>query len=379
MRVLHVLSSLNIGSGIANFVMNYYRNLPEDCRFDFLVMENMPNQFNAEIESGGKGGRIFLIEKPTLNFSSYAKKVKKFFSEHRGEWDIVHVHEILLQRFILRNAKKYGGVKRTVMHSHMISLTVPAETLKGKFKNAVKSVRNALLLQGFKRRTDWFFACSVAAGEMLFGKKIVNGDRFFVAKNAVDTSKYLPDGEIRREYRESFGFTDEKVLIHVGRFSVEKNQLFLLDVFSEIAARDPSYRLMLVGDGRLREQAAEKAEKLGLSDKIIATGNRSDVGNLLRCADIFVLPSVIEGLGTVLIEAQASGLPCVCSSSVPKEAAITPHVVAIGLSSGAAAWAEEILRVDTARYDPSVYIAESGYDLKSATDALVAKYAEICG
>lgn len=381
MRILHILSTLNIGSGIANFAVNHYREaVGLGVQFDFLVFKKMENDFYDEVVK--LGARVFYIEKPSLHVSKYKKAIKRFFSEHAEEWDIVHIHEILVQKFIAKTCKKYGGVKKVVIHSHAAKFVLPTYGVS-RIKNAAimafKRIRNAYLLSGIKKNCDYYFACSKAAGLALYGKNALSNKNFYISKNAIDTQKYVFDKNVREKYRETFGLVDNKVIVLVGRFCSEKNQVFFLDVFKKIIDKDSSYRLMLVGDGELRDAVVEKIDALGLQDKVVLTGNRDDVPALLNASDLFVLPSIVEGLGIVLIEAQAAGLPCVRSDMVPDEAVITPYVKTISLNDGAEKWADEIVSVPLERYDCSTYIYDAGYDITESAKRLIKTYCDMVG
>lgn len=382
MRVLHVISTLYIGSGIANFVMSYYRKIiGYKVQFDFLAFCPYENGFEEEVKE--LGGNVYYIAKPNLRTAGqYKKAVKRFFKEHSGEWECVHIHEILVQKYIAETAKKVGGVKKVLIHSHASKFVLPEygiSPLKNKLKMFIKSVRNKVLLSGVKRNADFCVACSEDAGRALFGEKILEDKKFCVVKNAIETEKYRVDETIRERYRKEFSVDDKKVIMLVGRLSEEKNPLFMLDVFSEIHKVDKQFFLIFVGDGHMKKQIIDKAMNLGLADDILLTGNRTDVNLVLQCADIFVLPSLAEGLGIVLIEAQASGLSCIASTGVPKEAEITPNVRFMDLSDGAKHWAETILNTDLKRYDTEEYVKKSGYDISSNIEFLYEKYNSIVG
>lgn len=375
MRILQVMSTLNVGCGIANFVMNYCRKISKDgvC-FDFLLFHPMPISFSDEVQK--LGGRIFYIEKPTLNFGKYDKQVKRFFCEHRGEWDLVHIHEILLQRFVIKNAKKYGGVKKIVTHSHAARFVLPTygvSAVKNALKMFVKRCRNKFLLSKIEKNSDCCLACSEAAGVALYGKAILQSDKFHVIKNAIDVKKYQYNPEIREEYRREYNLCEKKVIIQIGRLCEQKNQIFFLDVMHNLVQKDNSYVLLLVGDGPMHQEVERKIKELELNNNVMIMGNRTDVAKLLQCADLSVLPSLTEGLGIVLIEAQASGLPCIASSGVPQEANVTPYVQFLNLDDGVQAWADAIKNTQIQRYDTKTLITDSGYDINES----VARLADI--
>ena len=382
MKALHIISTLNIGSGIANFVMSYYRKIiGYGVQFDFLAFNPTEKGFEEEVKE--LGGNVYYIAKPNLKtVGQYKNTVKRFFKEHKGEWDIVHIHEILVQKFIAKNCKKFGGVKKVAIHSHASEFVLPTfgvSALKSKMIMAFKRVRNSFLLGGIKRNCDYFFACSVDAGVALYGKKILRDERFCVINNAIDTQKYAYDEKVREQYRKELNVQDKKVIIQVGRLCEEKNQIFFLDVMQKICERDNSYMLLLVGDGRLKNDVEEKISRLNLDKNVIMTGKRTDVVNLFQCADLSVLPSLAEGLGIVLIEAQASGLPCIASTGVPQEAKITPYVRFLDLKDGAERWAAAIQNTELVRYDTTDDVIKNGYDIDTNVETLYKKYISFIG
>lgn len=377
MRVLHVLSSLNIGSGIANCIMNYYRKIVAcGIRFDFLVFEKMPEDYLEEVQA--LGGRVFYIKKPTLNFGVYNRQIKEFFTEHTDEWEIVHISEILVQKFIIKNAKKYGKVKKIIMHSHASKFVLPkagVSAVRNAFGKIIKTVRNSILLKGFKKKTDYFLACSDEAGKALFGKKIVeSGKNYSVLKNSIDAELYNFDENIRAEYRRQLNLENKKVIIQVGRLTEQKNPLFTLEIFKTLSEADSKFYMLFVGDGNLRKDCEERVEKLGIKDSVAFLGNRTDVPDLLLCADLFLLPSLTEGLGIVYIEAQAAGLPCIASTGVPREVEITPYIQFLNLNDGAKVWAKTISDTELNRYDTRKFVEDSGYDITHNAQELIEIY-----
>ncbi len=347
-------------------------------QFDFLVFAEVEKSFTAEAES--LGGRVFFIEKPSIRVNVYKKKLKNFCLAHKNEWQYVHISEILVQKYIKKYSIKYGNVKHIAVHSHATKFVLPSHgisAIKNAVKMCIKSVRNKILLSGIKKKTDRFFACSVEAGQALFGKKIIKDKRFCVLKNAIDLLLYKFDGEIREKYRKDFALTDKKVIVLIGRLCKEKNQIFFLEVLKTVCRADSSYTLMLIGEGGLRKHIENKITEYNLKENVILTGNRNDIPNLLLCADLMVLPSTMEGLGIVLVEGQASGLPCIGSSCIPHEVKITPYLEFAELEKGAEYWADLILNTPIKRFDAKQYVYESGYDIESNAKLLIDLYSEV--
>lgn len=343
-RVLHVVTYMGRG-GLETMIMNYYRHMDRSAvQFDFLVHRDFEADYEAEILE--LGGRIYRL--PPLNpFSpDYLGKLDAFFAEHR-EYRIVHCHLDCMAGIPLKAAKKHGVPVR-IAHAHSSSQTKDGKYLvKLGFKHVIRRYATDLL------------ACSRAAGEWMFG-----GDGFLVMNNAIDAAQYSHCPETALRVREELGIlADALVAGHVGRFDPPKNHEFLLRVFSKLPK---NARLLLVGDGQLRKAAEKQANELGIADRVIFTGIRTDVPRLLQAMDVFVFPSVYEGLPVSLIEAQAAGLPCLISDRVPIECKKTDLVRQISLFAGEESWAEAVLEASRMpRTDAAAQIREAGFDIVS--------------
>jgi glycosyltransferase involved in cell wall biosynthesis len=209
-------------------------------------------------------------------------------------------------------------------------------------------------------------ACSVEAGIALYGKKGVRSNKFAVIKNAIDTQKFVSALSQRDEKRKQEGVEKRKVIINIGRLCEQKNQAFLLKVFKKLHEKDDTYALFLVGEGGDRLALEQDYASLIESGSLRLLGNRTDIPSLLALADVFVFPSVMEGLGIALIEAQASGITCISSSAVPQETAVSSAVKYLDLALGEDRWVEEILASPLVRHDTRQSIIDHGYDIKSS-------------
>ena len=348
MRILHVVSTLNISSGIANFIVNYYRYLAkEDVTFDFLLFYDAPNSFDEEVKK--MGSNIYYIPRPTVRtVNKYAREVEKLFEEEGSKWDVVHIHEILVSKYVKKSAHKRNIP--IIIHSHNTKFVVKDDS-KGSFsKNVnylIKRIRNVFLLSGINKGADRYLACSQAAGNALFNKKIVNNpDKFFVVRNAIDYAHYLEKPKPKESIRNTLKLGDKKIVLNVGRLNAQKNQLFLVDVFKVLCQKTDDYVLVFAGDGELKQKLLEKSKEYGLEDKVFILGNRSDVNTIMSESDIFVFPSLFEGLGIVAVEAQASGLSCVCSDTVPEDILISDSVVFKSLNDSPESWATCIMSLE---------------------------------
>lgn len=346
LRVLQVVTYMGRG-GLETMIMNYYRRMDRSLvQFDFLVHRDFRADYDDEIEA--LGGRIFRIPRLVPWSGSYKKALDTFFKTH-PEYKIVHVHQDCLSGVILKAAKQ-NGIPVRIAHSHSSSQDKNLKYLiKLYYKRQIP--RNATKL----------FACGKEAGDWMF-----RGASYRVINNAVDTAKYTYSPEMRNQMRKQLGIRpDAPVIGHVGRFDAVKNHTFLLDCFLQIRKQRDDAILLLVGDGGLRQQIQEKAMACGLADSVIFTGLRRDVPELMQAMDVFVFPSLYEGIPLTLIEAQAAGLPCLVSDGVPRECAKTDLVVRCKLKDGASIWTEKILQMlHIARRDTGAQIAQAGYDLK---------------
>ena len=323
-RVLHVVTYMGRG-GLETMVMNYYRHIDRNkVQFDFLVHRDFEADYDQEIVS--LGGKIYRL--PPLNpFSrTYRSQLDDFFEKHR-EYKIVHSHLDCMAGIPLKSAKKYG-VPVCIAHAHSSNQTKDKKyLLKLLFK---KNIR--------KNATD-LFACSQAAGRWMFG-----GNQFRVLNNAIDTSVFAVNVDLRDEVRHELVIPDDALVIgHVGRFAPPKNHKFIVEIFSEVLQTEKNARLLFVGDGDLRKETEDLVLTLGISESVIFAGLRSDVNRILQAMDVFLFPSLYEGLPVSVIEAQAAGVPCLISDQVPIECKKTDLVKQIPLQSNLACWKKEVL------------------------------------
>ena len=348
-RILHVVTYMGRG-GLETMLMNYYRAIDRTkVQFDFLTHRDFRADYDDEIEA--LGGKIYRL--PNLNpFSrSYLGALDRFFREH-PEYHIVHSHLDCMSAIPLKAAKKHGVPVR-IGHAHNSNQPRDAKyLLKLFYKRMIAGQATQL------------FACSDEAGRWMFG----NAD-FRVLNNAIDAGKYAFDAAIRSEVRHELGLpADALVVGHVGRFDPQKNHRFLVEIFEKMPE---DARLLLVGDGVLRPDVEQQAEALGIRDRILFTGVRTDVDRLLQAMDVFLMPSLFEGLPVSIVEAQAAALPCLISDKVPIECKKTDLVTQIPLDASPAEWAEAVLSAAEApRGDTLAQIREAGFDIRANAEWL---------
>lgn len=349
-RVLHVLGGLERG-GAETMVLNLYRAIDrKQIQFDFIIHTKEHQAYYDEIIS--LGGRIYSFPKFNIkNYFSVKKNWNLFFLKH-PEYKILHSHVRSYASLYIPVAKKHG--LKTIIHSH--------STSNGK---GIESLVKKMMQYPLRNQADFFMGCSKEAGEWLFGKKIVNSDKYFMLQNAIDVDAYKYNIEIRTKYRIELGLKDEMTFIHVGRFHPAKNHVFLLNLFSEIHKRNENTKLVLVGDGDLRPQIERQITNLRIEDSVILTGNRSDVPNLLQAADCFLFPSNWEGLPVTVVEAQASGMPCLISDRITKDVDVSPLVKYLSIDHGVENWVNALEKIDYSRQDVMELIKKAHFDISS--------------
>lgn len=359
-RVLHVLGGLNRG-GAETMVMNFYRTIDRNqVQFDFVIHSSSQNDYRREIEN--MGGKIYVFPKFNgYNIISYRKVWKDFFNNH-PDYKIIHSHVRSYASLFFPIASKNGLI--TIIHSH--------STSNGKgFKSLIKD----LLQIPLSRQADYLFACSKEAGEWLYGSRKVEANNFYLVKNSIDVDKYEYNEKIRNKYRDELNIRNNLVLGHVGRLSAPKNHMFLLDVFKNISEINSDAILILVGEGELREDIEKRITDLNLNDKVIMLGSRNDVSEILQAVDVFLFPSLWEGLPVSVVEAQAAGLPCLVSDKVTREVDLTSCIRYIPIDQGIDIWVNEAIKINKIRnMDAADMIIEAGYDITKSSKWLTDFY-----
>lgn len=362
-RILQVFGCLDRG-GAENMIMSVYRNIDRsEMQFDFVVHLDREGDFDSEVKA--MGGRIFCAPKYSgLNHFEYKKWWDSFFKNH-PEYKILHSHVRSTASIYTKLAKKYGI--KTIVHSHN------AQSGKGLSAKAKDFLQNNIT-----DYADVCLACSALAGDWLF-----KGHEYTLMPNTIDVKKFSYNTQKREELRKSLGCENSFLIGHVGRFHAQKNHRFLMDIFSEVLKIKPDAKLLMVGDnigssGIPKSELEAYAKEKGIYDSCIFAGNVSNVSDYLSAFDVFVFPSIHEGLPVTLIEAQAACLPCIVSSNVSKECAVTDLVEFESIDKPASVWAQEIIKKDGfRRYDMSRQMYDAGYDVKAGAKMLTDIYSDL--
>ncbi|MCR5207530.1 MAG: glycosyltransferase [Eubacterium sp.] len=351
MRVLHFIPDIGVSNGVMSFILNYAAAMPDGIIFDVVYFHETEKTRRADIEA--LGGRVYKIERPSP-VDLISKKPDALFNEHKGEWDALHIHAPHFAVFIAPAAKR-AGIKKICVHCHTTEYS-----LKG------SSLRNELLSLYAKYFIKDKFACSDNAAKLWYG----NTD-YRIMRNAVDLSKYEFNPKARERVRAELALGNALTVGHIGKTDIpQKNHPFILKAFSELVKAEPDSRLLLIG-AEPTENLDALSDELGISEKVIYLGIRSDIPELLQALDVFLFPSTGEGLPVSLIEAQAASLPVLMSDVITDEVRVTDFVCALPLSAPLQEWAQKLTELSEKERKP---VTLTDWDIRKHTAELADYY-----
>lgn len=351
-KVVEFVTRLEFG-GVEAMLLNYFSNFENLEYFDIHIITQDINDQNCIKEFEKIGCKVHIV---THKRKSIWKNFKEIFRIMGTEkFDVVHTHMTMTNFYVLIMAKILRVPVR-ISHSHSSANDIGLQTKLSDF----------ILKKLNKLPANVWMACGYDAGVFLFGKKDVDNGKVFVVKNAIDLKKFLPNERVRKHIRNKYGVKDEFLVGHIGRFMSQKNHKFVIEIFKEVLNINPSSKLLLVGDGELRAEVNKQVEFWDLESKVIFTGNVTNTNELYQAIDVFILPSLYEGLPVVSIEAQAAGLPCIISDKVDNRCAITQGIKFLSIEKSAKEWAKEILRCleNTRGYSSDEDLTKAGYNIE---------------
>ena len=350
-RILHIVGQMDRG-GQETFIMNLYRNIDRNqIQFDFVVHTSQKCDFDDEIIS--LGGKIYSISPLSKSFLKHCKELYKIIKENK--YDTIHRHTASSIVFVDLFVAKMAGAHNRICHSH---------NTQNNQKGLHRLFRPLLNLFVTER-----LACGMEAGKFMFGKK-----EFTVIPNGINVSHFKFNNESRSKKRKELHIDDKLVITNIGRFNEQKNHTFLIDIFYEYQKIEKNAILCLVGKGNLQENIKNKVKQLSIEDKVYFLNTRNDVNEIMMASDIFLFPSLFEGLPVALIEAQATGLPCLISDTISKEAIIESKLVHMeSLSTDVSLWSkkmQELLNTDFNREKIYSSVEKSKYNIDNVITLL---------
>ncbi|WP_299252440.1 glycosyltransferase family 1 protein [uncultured Aquimarina sp.] len=364
-RILQVFTVMNRG-GAESMIMNYYRAIDRDkVQFDFLVHRKERAAFDDEIES--MGGEIYKLNPINPLFpNTYYNELRNFFKEHKS-YNIIHSHLNTFSCFPLKIAKEFK-IECRIAHAHIAiekiklkDLLPNNESLKETFKKLIKFQ----LKKKINKYSTHNFSCGEKAGKWLFGEK----NLFTIMNNAINAAAFAYDPVVSATYKKKYDLDDQLTIGHVGRFTSQKNHSYLLNVFNSLVKKKDNCVLVLIGDGPLRNKIEVEAKNLGIDNKILFLGVRTDIPQLYQMLDVFVFPSFYEGLPVTLIEAQSAGLKVFASDKITDEVYLTEDIEFLPITSPPEEWANRILeKVSDEKVNNFDVIESKGYDIQKNTE-----------
>lgn len=356
-RVLQVVNRMGFG-GIETFIMNIYRNIDRSkFQFDFAVHSKEKGEYDDEIRN--MGGKIYYFSSRRDNIYNYYKNWNDFLKNNASKYNAIHMHVSSVTTLLpIKLAKKYN-IKNRIVHAHSTSQP-------GKLHDFLIKIN----IKNLEKYTTDLIACSTEAGRYVFENK-----KYSILTNGVDLKKYSYNINERNIMRNKLKIKDDIVFVHIGRFVKLKNHMFLLKIFKEINKLQPNSKLLLIGDGELRENFLQNLKGLEIEDKVLLMGNINNVCQILQGCDIFIMPSIYEGLPIACIEAQASGLKCFLSDTISKETDITGLVKFISLDLNEKEWSRLIINnCNYERKKTDDKIIKAHYNIQDTINQLLKKY-----
>lgn len=327
-RILHFQGRMGKG-GAETFMMNAFREIDRSQYvFDFVIYEDYKDVTPYHKEIKQLGGKIFVVPNPNKNIAKYIKAVKALLSDHK--YEVVH-NEIFFGGGINLWLASKSGVPQRIAHSHA--------TTDGKGNKFPYGVVRPFLNRLMMTHATDFLACSNEAGTGLFGTE----QPFVFVPNGIDLEQYRNVPKSKAAIREAIGLPEDALVVgHIGRFEEQKNHRLLMRIMEQLLQQYPNSFLLSVGTGSLEKEVRELAAKLGISEKVLFLGERNDIPELMKAMDVFVMPSLYEGLPMVAIEAQAAELKLVLSNEISPDTVLSENVQFVDLDADLSTWVEAI-------------------------------------
>lgn len=355
MRKVLVINTIGLNyEGITSVIFNYSSHLSlNKIQLEFVVYENTSSEIKNRFK---KIGKIHILPHRKKYFCRYIKGLQTLLKQN---YDVIHIHGNSGTMAAEVLCAKLSGISKILIHSHNTACS--------------HKILHTFLKRPMMQLATDYIACSDKAGKWLFGNK-----KYTVLNNAINIDAFMYNEKVRNQVRNELGLDDEFLIGHIGHFTEQKNHTFLIDIFSEYQKLDSTAKLLLVSDGPGFDKIKCKVNALRLSESVIFAGRRNDPQRLYQAMDLFILPSLWEGLPVVALEAQASALPVLLSDVITSEAKCTSRTFYVSLSSGAKTWADKIYTLKNRNYkrtmDVEQEIRSHGFDIKYEAKTLESIY-----
>lgn len=360
-NVLEVFGEPISYGGQESFFFNVFRHMDlSDLKIDLFTPYYCDNSSSKD-ELEQSGGKLISLNLPFEPGKSRLNIYKPLLSYLKNNhYDVVHIHSGSTSVLALAAlAARRNGVRKIIVHSHCTGIR----------KNLKYRLTKLLMTPILDTCPTDYCACSKEAGEWKFSARAMK--KLVILKNGVDLERFGFSSKIREQTRNSLGIrSDDYVIGHVGRFTYQKNQEFIIDLLRAVKPDIPHVKALLIGTGDTMDQIRSRAKEYGLDGDVLFIGNVDNTQDYYQAMDVFVFPSRFEGLGIVGVEAQANGLTVFASTEVPQELKISSLVKFISLED-IQMWKKEIIKVaNKGRLDVSGQIRLAGYDIRETAAQL---------
>lgn len=355
-KILHYVGSMNRG-GMEMFIMNLFNHIDrKELMFDFAIHGSNVGDFQEEIRN--LGGGWYFFPKMRKNPNKYRKAWRTFWETHAGEYCAFHFHTNSLANIIAIEEAARAGIPIRIIHSHSSMAN------KGKLQ-WLNDFLHKLHQKKIPELATHLFACSDKAASWLFGDMKLGVLPVIYINNGIDIEKFRYNEMNRSHIRETLALDGLKVVGHVGAFLPVKNHKFIVDVIEKAHEMDSSIRCVFIGQGRLLGEIKNLVASRKLNDVILFLGVQNNVHQWLSAMDVFIMPSLYEGLPVSLIEVQANGLPAIVSDTITDSVKLQKNLYYKSLSDGTTAWAKEIIKVidNHCREYNSNCVSDCGFDI----------------
>lgn len=374
MKKILIVGDFLKGSGLTKFIMNIFPKInSEQLHFDVINIGGNDDYLN---EVSDLGWHMYTITPANQNLVLHLKEWNSLLKRIGKQYDAIHFNYSALWNFVpILLAKRYG-IKHIIMHSHN---TYFSNNPSNNLSKLILTVLHKLGMKIAKHTCSGYFACSDLAAKWFYPKSLIAQGNIKIIKNGIDVNKFTFNEQIRKRLRSELNVDDKMVLGHIGVFESRKNHKFLINTFEKIHQKNNASILILVGKGALQKEIENMILQKDLGNSVKLLGLREDIPELMQAFDAFIFPSLFEGLGIVMIEAQAAGLICFASDKIPQEAYITSLAHSISLTRSTEYWADIILKNtrEYQRIDRSTEIIRQGYSSVVTADFLRNYYGTI--